>query len=115
MSDVKHVAMLLHLLIKLLHSCQLVQGHSSTGRPVGERLAEVVVSVVEGVARQEIRDGDGGVGLGASQLQHDVLGDAGSRSNNKQTHSINIWYDSWQPSINSFPSTSINPLTEILP
>jgi hypothetical protein len=100
--DVEHVAVLLHLFIELLHACQLVQRHCSACVPVRECLAEVVVAVVEGVAGEEVGDGDGGVGLGAGQLQHDVVGDAGGRSNNEQTHSINIWYDGWQPSIKSF-------------
>lgn len=48
---------------------------------------------MEGVLGEQVRDGDGGVGLGACQLEDDVVGDAGGRSNNEKTHSINIWYD----------------------
>lgn len=41
-------------------------------------LAEAIVAVMVAVKRKEIGDGDGFVDVLASQVQDDVLGDAGS-------------------------------------
>jgi hypothetical protein len=74
--DEEDVPVVLHLAVELLHAGELGKSDLRGRMVLGEGTAETVVAGVEGVGGEKVGDGDGGVEFLATELEHDVLGDA---------------------------------------
>jgi hypothetical protein len=85
----QHVPVGIYLPTQLLHAYQFGQRDLRCCALLVQVLAQLVVTLMEGIERQQVSDCYGLVEVGSSQRKDYVLGDAGAGTYNKQTH-INI-------------------------